>query len=592
MAAPTAEANSKESASPNNTNSTRPESPKTSPAYWGYLFQDDKTPTKTLEALLRAVAKHIMTEIGDKRVHFLTPTKLAAFYRAVGGDYDSLFTGMDHQSISYIYRVTGCQHSLQPIPGNDFEPPSVPALTPRGFVRWESIEILLEPFPTELPKEAFPLEADTEVDKWHKACAEKLKKDATPQSDPATFKQPHHEHSSSGPERDEPKVKVAYAHFRNPYPEPSPRMRPAQPDYFNRPMPFSHVPSRAASQRIHTPHSPLNERHRPGSSSADERNRRRSFSDYPSPSHDPVHFRSNFPPGRPGAPPRRHSQAKHSSSDAPSDSDGGNASPDTKRRPQSHESMRPPPTIRRMGPKNSQIPPSPAVTATAQNLHPHRAETRTDETRKRTLPIPEVIRDKFDKVTSFLPGSRSPDRHRSTSGRRSEREREREVLAARRKRDQVARANGASRLSRSWSDQDSDESDAASDESAVERRRRQRLRENRDRERDEYQRDRERERERDRGRDRGREREWERQREREREDEREMRKRAPRYMPRPEAQRRTSSHADVDRMRDEIWDPRDREFRDDRKRWNERERAVSPMTGVGGRRYPAEPGWS
>ncbi|CRK47105.1 hypothetical protein BN1723_020185, partial [Verticillium longisporum] len=88
MAAPTAEANSKESASPNNTNATRPESPKTSPAYWGYLFQDDKTPTKTLEALLRAVAKHIMTEIGDKRVHFLTPTKLAAFYRAVGGDYD------------------------------------------------------------------------------------------------------------------------------------------------------------------------------------------------------------------------------------------------------------------------------------------------------------------------------------------------------------------------------------------------------------------------------------------------------------------------------------------------------------------------
>lgn len=31
--------------------------------YYGYLFEDNKTPTKTLDALLRAIAKHIVRSV-------------------------------------------------------------------------------------------------------------------------------------------------------------------------------------------------------------------------------------------------------------------------------------------------------------------------------------------------------------------------------------------------------------------------------------------------------------------------------------------------------------------------------------------------
>jgi hypothetical protein len=88
---------------------TRPDDSK---SYYGYLYKDDKTPTKVLEALLTAIAQYIVRlvtsftarcrvrcadetipsvqieEIGDKNDKSLTPSKLAAFYKAVGGNYD------------------------------------------------------------------------------------------------------------------------------------------------------------------------------------------------------------------------------------------------------------------------------------------------------------------------------------------------------------------------------------------------------------------------------------------------------------------------------------------------------------------------
>lgn len=107
-------------------------------------------------------------------------------------------------SISWIYAAIGCCHSLQPN-GDNFSPPSVPALTEQGFVRWQAIEILLGPdehvpfiqncieqfgiknpddgsdFPKGLPKEAFPLTPDTEMEKWHSQCAQELRERATSQ---------------------------------------------------------------------------------------------------------------------------------------------------------------------------------------------------------------------------------------------------------------------------------------------------------------------------------------------------------------------------------------------------------------------------
>jgi hypothetical protein len=63
--------------------------------FYGYLFKDDKAPTPVFDALLRAIAQHIVTDIGDKDVHAITPKKLAAFYKAVGGDYDGEFTDLE-----------------------------------------------------------------------------------------------------------------------------------------------------------------------------------------------------------------------------------------------------------------------------------------------------------------------------------------------------------------------------------------------------------------------------------------------------------------------------------------------------------------
>ncbi|KAI8255551.1 hypothetical protein K4K58_005599 [Colletotrichum sp. SAR11_239] len=270
------------------------------PNFYGYLINQDKAPTPILDALLRAIANHIfqattdiprqqkIAEIGDKNVQALTPQKLAAFYKAVGGNYDALFIEMPYPAISYIWQVTGCQHSLQPSE-NDFDAPSVPALTKRGFVRWEIIEILLdpeehvpfiqnavknwnlkhpvtnEPFPKDLPDDAFPAQPDPGISEWHKKCAEKLRKAATPNPD-STAPKPAAAAAAAGappsnwpPERDEPRVKAAYVHVRNPYPKASPPPRAPQTEYFppsTRPVAYSHpdLPSKNGTEvriRIH-----------------------------------------------------------------------------------------------------------------------------------------------------------------------------------------------------------------------------------------------------------------------------------------------------------------------------------------------------
>ncbi|KAH9897572.1 hypothetical protein F4778DRAFT_240535 [Xylariomycetidae sp. FL2044] len=140
-------------------------------------------------------------EIGDTGLKHLVPKKLAALYRALGTDYDSLFLKAPDRSISYIWQALGIEHSLQPSSDN-FTAPEVPALTIRGFVRWQSIQILLGPeehvppmqyavrqwnlvhpdtgerFPSDLPAHAFPTCVDKEVDAWHVRCAELLREKA------------------------------------------------------------------------------------------------------------------------------------------------------------------------------------------------------------------------------------------------------------------------------------------------------------------------------------------------------------------------------------------------------------------------------
>ena len=130
-------------------------------------------------------------------IQTLTPAKLAAFYRLVGGDYDPLFLETSQSSLSFIYQSLGCYHTLQP-EKDPYTPPTIPALTPAGFVRWQTVQLLLEPeehvpflqeavkrfdltnpadgapFPSILPKESLPCEPDIEMVEWHENVADKL----------------------------------------------------------------------------------------------------------------------------------------------------------------------------------------------------------------------------------------------------------------------------------------------------------------------------------------------------------------------------------------------------------------------------------
>lgn len=143
----------------------------------------------------------------------------------------ALFLETPHHIISYIYQSIGCQHCLLPT-ANNFLPPSIPALTVAGFVRWEAIQILLgpeehvpfiqaalhdfgikhpdtgEPFPVEIPREAFPLHSDAQIEKWHRMCGEKLLRGAPPDGDGV---------SSPRSSFSRPKERSGYSHIRAQY---------------------------------------------------------------------------------------------------------------------------------------------------------------------------------------------------------------------------------------------------------------------------------------------------------------------------------------------------------------------------------------
>ncbi|KAL9001042.1 MAG: hypothetical protein Q9169_000526 [Polycauliona sp. 2 TL-2023] len=168
------------------------------PEYWGYLVNADKNPSVIFEQLLVSIANYINREIAPWHVTCLTPTKLAAFYRLVGGDYDPLFLETPKASLSFIYQSMGCFHTLQP-EKDPYLAPDIPTLTIQGFIRFQTIQLLLEPdlhasflqqavkrldlvnpadglpFPDRLPRNALPSRPDPEVVIWHGGVAENLR---------------------------------------------------------------------------------------------------------------------------------------------------------------------------------------------------------------------------------------------------------------------------------------------------------------------------------------------------------------------------------------------------------------------------------
>lgn len=627
-------------------------------AYYGYLFDDEKAATPVLNALLRAVAQHIVEELGDKSCKALVPEKLAPFFRAAGGNLDT-FLAMPSRSISYVWQVLGCQHALQPT-ANDFEPPSIPALTVKGFVRWMSINILLdpeeyhtylqtclkewdlkhpetgEPFPKELPREAFPKETDESINKWHQDCAETLRREATPRE----------EARSTFPDA---RVKEGYSHVRGgfaaatgaaagaaagaagfttasaftssrPRPSTSPRARTTH----TRPVTFSHVPGRdPRSPPIPSPLSPERRGSSRRGSSPEDAARRRSFSDHANVAHDPnrphsrssEHLRAPDPHHVPPVAPRRHSQPRHCES--PSDSDcapsprsshkrrhpgpSHQSSPDPASVPIRRTNTQPQP-IRPRAPSPGPSPPASGPTSAPiinADVDERRSRRREDEPRTR-FHIPFI--------SSFLPGG---DRPRSTS-----RQHNGGASSSRHSRDDVPGSKSGR-----WSRNDDYDSDPTSSDDSRERRRRRRKVYDRDRERErdrdrdrDHVRDRDRMRDSDRDRDRDRDmederdrrtrRDRERDRERERDRDRDFERHGDRgkYTYRPDVYRRTSSHADIDRWRgvdvEHLFRERERDRdnpREERRRGDPRGPSpVVQVTGVSGRKYPttSEAGWS
>lgn len=167
-------------------------------------------------------------DVAPWHLQCLAPEKLATFYRLVGGDYDPLFVETPHPTLSFIYQSLGCFHTLQPT-ADAFVPPSVPALTSEGYVRWQTIQLLLGPdehvpylqqalkrfdivnpvasevFPKVLPREAFPAVPDEEMTKWHECVRELLEQEAESEQAMLGSGAGDHDHGSShNPSRDPP----------------------------------------------------------------------------------------------------------------------------------------------------------------------------------------------------------------------------------------------------------------------------------------------------------------------------------------------------------------------------------------------------
>lgn len=506
-----------------------------------------------------------------------------------------------------MWQVTGCQHSLIQPPHDDYAPPTIPALSLKGFSRWESLEILLGPeehvpfiqyavknwnlkhpvtgeaFPADLPSNVFPAQIDAEVDKWHKSCAAALWHEATTERRAAERERER----ASSPEKTEPKF--AYAHVK-PHVKPTfyttpPQTAHARPEQMRRPFSYVQVPRPGAHPRQQPPQSRSPERPREGPADAHDRARRRSFSDIPSPTaHEDPHHSSSYnsssyadPKLRRPTQQRRHSQPRHQSSE--SSSDEPVEIPKTRHRQQ--QSPPTPPYSRRNANSSSQQP---------AGGRSQRSEVRDSELKRHGGNSPRgSIRDRVsEKVSSLFPGSRPNDRPHDGS-RHSSYNTNNNINSsprpARRNIQQQQQRPPASRAARVESDIDSlDTSDPESSEGEAPKRRPIRSREG----------------ERDRYRERGRP--FILDRELDDDMESAAARRTRQHLRRPDTFRRTSSHADADR-RVPNWDSRDKDrerdrLRDERKRYERRSpdrdrdrESPNAGSGVSSRRY-AEPAYA
>ncbi|KAK5099788.1 hypothetical protein LTS08_005503 [Lithohypha guttulata] len=165
---------------------------------WEYFIGHNKAASPQFDELCRGLAS-VIRKLEPARDFDLSPNRLANFYRACGADFDELFKNTGEHGLSFLYRTLGCYHSLQPT-RNAFEAPSIPCLTEDGYVRWQTLQLLLCPdehaaivqkavelydvprragiaFPKTVPRECFPARPDADMEKWHRFVTSQINAD-------------------------------------------------------------------------------------------------------------------------------------------------------------------------------------------------------------------------------------------------------------------------------------------------------------------------------------------------------------------------------------------------------------------------------
>lgn len=141
---------------------------------WGVLFDRDGSPTKRMVDVVKGLAKYIIEEFMPQESIVITPEKMAAFYSYHRLERETfpfavLFKSRRkdlNEALADLYDDLGCQYFL--VKADDRSRPSVPSLTPAGFVQW--LITMIQAYPDEESKRFdkvvsyLPIEADSLLD--------------------------------------------------------------------------------------------------------------------------------------------------------------------------------------------------------------------------------------------------------------------------------------------------------------------------------------------------------------------------------------------------------------------------------------------
>lgn len=141
---------------------------------WGVLFEPSGTHTKRMEHVVRGLANYIIEEFLPPRSIVIPPEKMAAFYSHHKLDKErfplaALFRSKSksfNEALATLYEDLGCQYFL--VQAEKQSRPTVPSLTPDGFMQW--LVAMIQAYPDDEARRldkvvsALPIEADSLLD--------------------------------------------------------------------------------------------------------------------------------------------------------------------------------------------------------------------------------------------------------------------------------------------------------------------------------------------------------------------------------------------------------------------------------------------